>query len=262
MNIFQILLDNEEEILEVWQTLLISSDSERYTAVDEEELSVRLRGILTNIINTVEGSLSSKARDFFFSLAQQRMMQGYNFQDLLTVLQTLRKAISNILGEKIFGNNIAEYDKVLSVLEEASYQFSVGCLEYQITVNEAMHKNLLELSTPVIPVDDNILVMPLIGTIDTFRADQIMETVLNAVTAQQAEIVIIDITGVPIVDSEVAHYLIRAVKAIKLVGAQCIMVGIRPEIAQTMVRLDLPFAEVYTALTLKKGLSIANSLFE
>ncbi|MGI5921642.1 MAG: STAS domain-containing protein [Syntrophomonadaceae bacterium] len=80
-----------------------------------------------------------------------------------------------------------------------------------------------DFSTPVIPIEDSILVMPLIGTIDTFRADQIMESVLNEVTGRQAEVIIIDITGVPVVDTAVANHLLRTVRAVKLVGGKCIL---------------------------------------
>lgn len=116
---------------------------------------------------------------------------------------------------------------------------------------------LQELSAPLIPVFDGISVMPLIGSIDTERAKQIMENLLNGVVKHRSEVVLIDITGVPVVDTMVAHHIIQAADAVRLVGAQCMLVGIRPEIAQTIVSLGINLNQVTTKNTLKKGMEAA-----
>ncbi|MEQ2528715.1 RsbT co-antagonist protein RsbRA [Bacillaceae bacterium CLA-AA-H227] len=116
---------------------------------------------------------------------------------------------------------------------------------------------LQELSAPLIPVFDGISVMPLIGAIDTERAKQIMENLLNGVVKHRSEVVLIDITGVPVVDTMVAHHIIQAADAVRLVGAQCMLVGIRPEIAQTIVSLGINLNQVTTKNTLKKGMEAA-----
>ena len=116
---------------------------------------------------------------------------------------------------------------------------------------------LQELSAPLIPVFDGISVMPLIGAIDTERAKQIMENLLNGVVKNRSEVVLIDITGVPVVDTMVAHHIIQAADAVRLVGAKCMLVGIRPEIAQTIVNLGITLNEFTTKNTLKKGMEAA-----
>lgn len=116
---------------------------------------------------------------------------------------------------------------------------------------------LKELSAPLIPVVDKISVMPLIGTIDTERAKLIMENLLSGVIEHRAEVVLIDITGVPVVDTMVAHHIIQASEAVRLVGATCILVGIRPEIAQTIVNLGINLNKFPTKSTLKKGIETA-----
>ncbi|WP_449619643.1 RsbT co-antagonist protein RsbRA [Robertmurraya sp. Marseille-Q9965] len=116
---------------------------------------------------------------------------------------------------------------------------------------------LQELSAPLIPVFDGISVMPLIGAIDTERAKQIMENLLNGVVKHRSEVVLIDITGVPVVDTMVAHHIIQAADAVRLVGARCMLVGIRPEIAQTIVSLGINLNQVTTKNTLKKGMEAA-----
>jgi rsbT co-antagonist protein RsbR len=119
---------------------------------------------------------------------------------------------------------------------------------------------LQELSAPLIPVLEGITVMPLVGTIDTERAKQIMENLLTGVVKHRSEVVLIDITGVPVVDTMVAHHIIQAAEAVRLVGAKCILCGIRPEIAQTIVNLGINLNEVITKNTLKKGIEVALEL--
>ena len=128
--------------------------------------------------------------------------------------------------------------------------------EWERTVN-LQRVALQELSASLIPVFDKISVMPLVGTIDTERAKLIMENLLEGVVEQRAEVVLLDITGVPVVDTMVAHHLIQAADAVRLVGSQCLLVGIRPEIAQTLVTLGVDLSEFMTTSTLQRGMKEA-----
>ncbi|MBD7937347.1 MULTISPECIES: STAS domain-containing protein [Cytobacillus] len=116
---------------------------------------------------------------------------------------------------------------------------------------------LQELSAPLIPVFEGITVMPLIGMIDTERAKQIMENLLQGVVKHRSEVVLIDITGVPVVDTMVAHHIIQAADAVHLVGAKCMLVGIRSEIAQTIVSLGIDLNRIITKNTMKSGVEAA-----
>lgn len=113
------------------------------------------------------------------------------------------------------------------------------------------------ISTPVIPVHDEIIVLPLVGSIDTSRAEQIMEALLTGVQRYTAEIVIIDITGVPLVDTAVANHLIQAMRAATLLGAHCVLVGISAEVAQLMVQLGVHLGNITTCSNLQAGISYA-----
>ncbi|MGQ9627999.1 MAG: STAS domain-containing protein [Anaerolineae bacterium] len=130
-------------------------------------------------------------------------------------------------------------------------------------MNRAMEeqKRLLEtiqaLSTPIVPISEEILILPLVGSIDTRRAGQIMESLLEGINHYQAETVIIDITGVPVVDTSVANHLLQAAQAARLLGAQVILVGISPEIAQTIVELGIDLSEVVTRRNLQQGIAYA-----
>jgi rsbT co-antagonist protein RsbR len=137
-------------------------------------------------------------------------------------------------------------------------QEHVAALEAEITsqleIIQAKGVMLDELSVPVIQVWQDILLLPLVGAIESRRAAQVMENLLESVGRTGAQIVIIDITGVPIVDTSVASYLVRAVQATQLLGCHSILVGISPEIAQTLVGLGVDFSRIITRATLQNGL--------
>lgn len=126
---------------------------------------------------------------------------------------------------------------------------------FQEQIIEAQQNALRELSTPLIPLADGLVAMPLIGSIDSLRAQQVIEALLSGVTEHRASTAILDITGVPIVDTQVAGALLRAAQAIKLLGAQAILTGIRPEIAQTLVGLGLDLSGVVTLSSLQSGIA-------
>jgi anti-anti-sigma factor len=125
----------------------------------------------------------------------------------------------------------------------------------QQEVINAQQAMLRELSTPLIPMADGLVIMPLIGAIDSNRAQQVIETLLHGVNRNHADTVILDITGVPIVDTQVAAALIQAAQAVKLLGAQVILTGIRPEIAQTLVGLGVDLSRIQTQGSLQAGIN-------
>ena len=121
----------------------------------------------------------------------------------------------------------------------------------------AQQARLRELSTPLIPISDNVMIMPLIGTIDSQRAQMVLEGLLEGAAQHQAELVILDITGVTVVDTQVAQALIRAAQAVKLLGAQVMLTGIQPQIAQTLVHLGIDLRDIITHGTLQAGIASA-----
>ncbi|NOK63450.1 MAG: hypothetical protein GFH25_541276n11 [Chloroflexi bacterium AL-N10] len=128
-------------------------------------------------------------------------------------------------------------------------------LQEQIISTQA--SALAELTTPIIPISDAIVVMPLIGLIDSLRAQHIMDTLLEGITKQRAQIAILDITGMSVVDTQVANALIQVAQAVQLLGARVILTGIRPEIAQTIVGLGINLRGIATHSTLQEGIALA-----
>jgi rsbT co-antagonist protein RsbR len=116
---------------------------------------------------------------------------------------------------------------------------------------------LAELSTPLIPISDDTVVMPLVGTIDSRRAQQVIESLLIGIVETHTQVAILDITGVPVVDTHVANALLRAAQAVKLLGAQVVLTGIRPEVAQTLVGLGVDLSGIVTRSTLQSGITFA-----
>jgi rsbT co-antagonist protein RsbR len=127
--------------------------------------------------------------------------------------------------------------------------------EMQEGIIRAQSVLLAELSTPLIPLSDQVMVMPLIGTLDTFRVHQVLESLLSGVASSGAEVAILDITGVSVVDTQVAIALIRAAQAVKLLGARVILTGIRPEVAQTLVGLNIDLSGIATHSSLQSGIA-------
>ncbi len=127
----------------------------------------------------------------------------------------------------------------------------------QREIIEAQRRALWELSTPIVPVLEGVLVLPLVGGIDNRRAQQIMETLLEAIGHYQAAVVIIDITGVPMVDTEVANHILQVTRASALLGSECVLVGISPEVAQTIVSLGVDLSSIITQANLQSGIEYA-----
>ncbi len=190
----------------------------------------------------------------------ERLIQvGWPLSYLTRGLQTFRKVILDTLfedgidGKRNFEIYYEVEDWVDQIVNTLVNEYS-GSWENTIFLQKMALK---ELSAPLIPVFEHISVMPLIGTIDTERAKLIMENLLNGVIEHRSQVVLIDITGVPVVDTMVANHIIQASEAVRLVGADCILVGIRPEIAQTIVNLGIDLSQFPTKSTLKKGIASA-----
>jgi rsbT co-antagonist protein RsbR len=220
-----------------------------------EETDQQFFELLIKHINYHDISKDGTLDQFF----DQVLHTGLPLSYLTQGLQAARRAIVNFLVEKISDKEklITIYreidtwlDPILNRVVENSSQIWERTVSIQKTA-------LLELTAPLIPVFQNISVMPLIGSIDTERAKLIMENLLNGVIKYRSEVVLIDITGVPVVDTMVAHHIIQAADAVRLLGSKCILVGIRPEIAQTIVSLGIDLSLFPTKSSLQKGMESA-----
>jgi PAS domain S-box-containing protein len=141
------------------------------------------------------------------------------------------------------------------ITAEKQRQFAEQQYQEEIIVQQTA--TLAEMSTPLLTISDTTVVMPLVGAVDSRRVAQLMDTLLNGVSASRASIVILDITGVAVVDTQVADAFIRASQAVSLLGAQVVLTGIRPEVAQTLVQLGVDLRSIITRGTLQDGITYA-----
>ncbi len=163
-----------------------------------------------------------------------------------------------LLCTSTFANQLAS--AIVRVQSDRERERHIAALERAYETQNRLLQTVRELSTPVIPVHDGILVVPLVGTIESTRSVQVMESLLHSIQRERAWVVILDITGVPMVDTHVANHLLRSARAAALLGAKCVLVGISPVVARTMVDLGLDFGTIVTRNNLQAGIAYALSV--
>ncbi|MCM3620013.1 STAS domain-containing protein [Sutcliffiella horikoshii] len=210
--------------------------------------------LLLNNISRNSDDLSNVLTDFAEKIVRFGWPLVYVTEGLTLFGKIVYEGMTEGAGDSRKVSLMYDFDQWLRPVGNEILQTYTGSWEHTVSMQKIA---LQELAAPLIPVFDRISVMPLVGTIDTERARQIMENLLQGVVKHRAEVVLIDITGVPVVDTMVAHHIIQAAEAVRLVGAKCLLVGIRPEIAQTIVNLGINLDQIITKNSLKKGIETA-----
>lgn len=255
--------ENMTEIISKWQRVLKEDQTETFFQHMPEHLiettSVEFAELMiSNLVNSNEVN-SEKLNDF----AEKIVRFGWSMKFVNKAIDTF----ANVSFEMLEENGVVEEGNIRSYLVIFVHWISplrdrmieAYSTEWERTVS-LQKIALQELSASLIPVFDKISVMPLVGTVDTERAKLIMENLLEGVVKYRSEVVLLDITGVPVVDTMVAHHIIQAADAVRLVGAKCMLVGIRPEIAQTIVALGINLNDFITTSTLQRGMQEALAL--
>jgi rsbT co-antagonist protein RsbR len=187
-----------------------------------------------------------------------RTQAGCSSPQLAAELAELKKPLMAILGQ-----DLADQDGDAARLAAVELMGTLRLVVMEITLSEGaeiidrQRQQLLELSTPIIKLWDRVVAVPLIGTLDSARTQVVMETLLEAIVDQHAAVAILDITGVPLVDTLVAQYLMKTAMAVRLMGAECVISGVRPQIAQTIVQLGIDLGDIKTRATLADALAWA-----
>jgi rsbT co-antagonist protein RsbR len=203
-----------------------------------------------------ERKIEKWARD----TGETAMENGIPLDESLRVLSLFRSVIWDVFSEELEKNQFAavtmlDVSKIINpLLDEVAYIFSNIYMNYSAGKIETAQTALQELSVPVVPISADIAVLPLIGEVDTQRAKFIMEKCLKNSSELQLKQLFIDVSGVPMIDTMVAHNLFQIVRALSLIGVKATMTGIRPEIAQTVVALGIDFQEIPTKANLKQAL--------
>ncbi|MFC0679394.1 STAS domain-containing protein [Lysobacter korlensis] len=262
-----ILQQDQSGILTAWMSELEQSAGALRGRVTKAELTQRASEMLDQLVQAVavdaDGTTSADfaALDRFFDdFARDRVLQGFNAEETATFVLSLKRPIFTRLQQRQGG----DADALAAGLWDATQlidKLALRCVGAFQRMREAVidrqQQELLELSTPVVKLWDGVLALPIIGTLDSGRTQTMMEALLTRIADTGSAIAIIDITGVPTVDTLVAQHLIKTVTAIRLMGAECIISGVRPQIAQTIVHLGVDLGNVTTKANLADALSLA-----
>jgi rsbT co-antagonist protein RsbR len=262
-----ILRKYESDLLQDWSSAQTAILGRRLNVADEKVAATISREFL-NLLQTATQSGNfnrtdapewAAVREFLADLSSSRAKAGYTPVETANFVLSLKEPLFALLRRDVkeATDLIEELRKVTLILDKLAL---ITMDSYQRTREEVIarqQEELIELSTPVVRLWDNILALPLIGTLDSSRTQVVMQNLLEAIVSTRSDIAIIDITGVPTVDTLVAQHLLKTVAAARLMGADCIISGIRPQIAQTIIHLGVDLSAVTTKATMADALRLA-----
>ncbi|HEX6095256.1 MAG TPA: STAS domain-containing protein [Thermoanaerobaculia bacterium] len=268
--IADLLRHHEGEILGEWIRLQQQDLSIRNNLLKAGEVEQQCRDFLGALIAGLESGGATAdvstatpwapVRDLLSSLSRSRARQGFTPTETATFVFSLKRPMFAIVRRELSAEEFAEESWTLTTILDGLGLYTAETYQKgREEIISRQQQELLELSTPVVELWEGVLALPLIGTLDSARTQVVMESLLQAIVDTGSSIAIIDITGVPVVDTLVAQHLLKTVAAARLMGAECIISGIRPQIAQTIVHLGVEISDVPTKATLADAFAIALS---
>jgi rsbT co-antagonist protein RsbR len=249
-------VDEQKKVLTHRTTL--KEDQLRQQAA--EFFTVLRKGVRGGNLSDIDGPEWVDARQVLADVSRSRALQGFGPSETAQFVLSLKQPVFNRLRQELGSDPpafAAEVWTITVLLDRLALYTTEVFQKGRDEVIARQQQEMLELSTPVVKLWDGILALPLIGTLDSQRTQVVMETLLEAVVSTGATIAIIDITGVPAVDTRVAQHLLKTVGAARLMGADCIISGIRPQIAQTIVHLGVTLPDVITKANLADAFEVA-----
>jgi len=263
-----VLRNKQQEILQLWITRIIAESRQLVDRAGEENLKRQASGLLDLFIHAlangadVEGAAFEQVRAFLLSLSDDWAMKEITPMDMVMFIFSMKDSyLSTLQGQY---RDPAQLNEIIFVVNRMMDRLGLITLNSYMkrreTIIKEQQRALMELSVPIVKVWDRILMIPLIGILDSSRTQLVMETLLTAIEETQSKVAILDISGIPIVDTLVAKHLLRTVAATKLMGAVCIITGIRSKISQTMIQLGIDLSSVTTRTTMADGLKVAFQL--
>lgn len=246
---------NQAKVLDRWDELVQAAVGSRISA---QEIHRELEEILDLVVRSMsdaDESARGELRAVLGELSRSRARNGFNPTETAMGVFSLKDAVYELVADApdLAGEYVA-FARMVDDLGLLTFESYTAARE-QIIADQA--ESMLELSTPVVRLWDGIIAVPLVGTLDSARTQLVMEKMLNALVDTGAEHAVLDITGVPTVDTEVAQHLLKTVMAVRLLGAECTISGIRPQIAHTIVSLGIEFGDIATKATLADALAYA-----
>jgi rsbT co-antagonist protein RsbR len=266
-NILETIRQNREPILQDWLTRL-NTAVQRHDLISERVLESQAAEMVSNIVDVPKGTtledFTSPAwqplKSMLANLSVSRATSGFTPSETANFVLSLKPTLFTA-ARKQQGNKADElFAEILIVndfIDKLALHTSDSYIHGRDQVIARQQEEMLELSTPVVTLWDGIVALPLIGTLDSARTQVVMESLLQAIVQTNSRFAIIDITGVPTVDTLVAQHLLKTITAARLMGAECIISGIRPQIAQTIVHLGINLQDVITKSKLSDAFRLA-----
>ena len=263
----EIITRNEDQIRAEWIRDM-SRSVQRADLMSKTEMTEQCGALLTSVIAGVRSSAPSdiaspgwsQAREVLESISSSRARQGFSSSDVANFVLSLKQPLFSVIRRDLAKSQDQLFETIWTATELLD-NLALKTTEFYIATREELisrqQQELMELSTPVVKLWDGILGLPIIGTLDSARTQVVMENLLQTVVATNSKFAIIDITGVPTVDTLVAQHLLKTITAARLMGAECIISGVRPQIAQTIVHLGINLEDVITRAKLSDAFALA-----
>ena len=262
-----LLKNHEKDLLASWVREQLAAATQRPDMLKETDLREQSRSFLAALQSAAQSSLEdisgeswSDVREILGEISRSRAQAGFTPSETATFVFSLKQPLFGVLRSDLKSDAGALADEMWRatvLLDRLGLYTTEIYQQSREDIIARQQRELLELSTPVVELWEDVLALPLVGTLDSARTQVVMESLLQKIVDSGASIAIIDITGVPTVDTLVAQHLLKTVAATRLMGADCIISGIRPQIAQTIVHLGVDLGEVTTKATLADAFRVA-----
>ena len=266
--VVELLSTRRDEILNIWIKGRLESEDFRDELISKQELRQQSQQIV-EMLATALGEAGDanfthaafdELRAFLNEISRQRAVKGYTPSENATYILSLRNVVLAILAEDFEGDTVTlvrAMDQFTRLLDKMGLVMVENFIRSREEIIRQQRADMMELSTPVIKVWDKILTLPIIGTLDSRRAQMMTEALLQRIVETGSTVAILDITGVRTMDTLVANHLIKTVTAARLMGARCILTGVSPAIAQTMVQLGIDLTQITTRAQMSDGIKLA-----
>jgi rsbT co-antagonist protein RsbR len=252
------LRDKRTQLREQWARRI--GDAHLLSAMTEQEIFTEATSVYDNYVGVLETGSVQELQQYARDLSERIIPRGVETHEVVGIVLLLRDVLARSLFEK-YRDDFELLDRVLDAYEPAANRIAntvaVSFVEERERVIRQQQDSLRELSTPVLQVRERLLILPIIGVLDTQRAQQLTDQLLRGIRTHRAKVVVIDITGVPDVDETVADHLVRTVDASRLMGAGVIITGLSSEIAQTLVAIGADLGKMNTVGDLQGGIEEA-----
>jgi rsbT co-antagonist protein RsbR len=255
------LRENRTQLREEWVRRI--TESKLLTAMTREEIFAEATSVYDNYVAVLESGSVEALQAYARDLSERIIPRGVETHEVVGIVLLLRDVLARSLFKK-YQSDFGLLNRVLDAYEPAANRIAntvaVSFVQERERIIRQQQEAIRELSTPVLQVRERLLILPIIGVIDPQRARQVTEQLLRGIRANRAKVVVIDITGVPAVDSTVANHLVQTVDASRLMGATVIVTGLSSEIAQTLVTIGVDLSKMKTVGDLQGGIEEAERL--